>query len=59
MLKSDSNLLKKLFFFLNESPLKLMKTAFYFILKALFVLEIFKFLSSHFGYVEETAELER
>ena len=27
-----------------ESPLKLMKNAFYFILKALFVLKIFKFL---------------
>ena len=29
----------------NESPLKMMKNAFYFILKALFVLKIFKFLS--------------
>ena len=28
----------------NESPLKMMKNAFYFILKALFVLKIFKFL---------------
>ena len=28
-----------------ESPLKMMKNDFYFILKALFVLEIFKFLS--------------
>ena len=28
-----------------ESPLKMMKNAFYFILKALFVLKIFKFLS--------------
>ena len=27
-----------------ESPLKMMKNAFYFILKALFVLKIFKFL---------------
>ena len=29
----------------NESPLKMMKNAFYFTLKALFVLKIFKFLS--------------
>ena len=28
-----------------ESPLKMIKNAFYFILKALFVLKIFKFLS--------------
>ena len=28
-----------------ESPLKIMKNAFYFILKALFILKIFKFLS--------------
>ena len=30
-----------------------MKNAFYFMLKALFVLEIFKFLSWLFGYVEK------
>ena len=29
----------------TESPLKMMKNAFYFISKALFVLKIFKFLS--------------
>ena len=29
----------------NENPLKMMKNAFYFTLKALFVLKIFKFLS--------------
>ena len=29
----------------NESPLKMMKNAFYFILKSLFVLKVFKFLS--------------
>ena len=34
---------KKLFLFVNESPLKVMKNAFYFILKVLFVLKIFKF----------------
>ena len=32
-------------FFVTESPLKMMKNAFYFTLKALFVLKIFKFLS--------------
>ena len=31
----------------------MMKNAFYFILKALFVLEIFKFYSLLFGYVEK------
>ena len=31
----------------------MMKNAFYFILKALFVLEYFKYLSSLFGYVEK------
>ena len=34
---------------------KMMKNAFYFILKALFVLKIFKFLSWHFDHVQETA----
>ena len=38
-----------------ESPLKMMKNAFYFILKALFVLKIFKFLSRLFGHVGKTA----
>ena len=55
-LKSYSHLPKKfLFICFNESPLKMMKNAFYFILKALFVFKIFKFLSWHFGHVEETA----
>ena len=31
----------------------MMKNAFYFMLKVLFVIEIFKFLSSFFGYVEK------
>ena len=35
---------------LTESPLKMMKNAFYFILKALFVLKIFKFFSRLFGH---------
>ena len=33
------------FICLNKSPLKIMKNALYLILKALFVLKIFKFLS--------------
>ena len=36
----------------NESPLKMMKKASYFILKALFVLKIFKFSSLVFGHIE-------
>ena len=45
-LTSDSRLLKKFIFIcLNESSLKMMKNAFYFVLKALFVLKLFKFLS--------------
>ena len=36
-----------------------MKNAFYFILKALFFLNIFKFLSWVFGHVEKKAWLER
>ena len=34
-----------------ESPLEMIKNAFYFILKALFILKIFKFLSQPFGHV--------
>ena len=34
-----------------ESPLKMIKNAFYFMIKALFVLEIFTFLSWLFNYV--------
>ena len=36
-----------------------MKNAFYYSLKALFVLKTFKFLSRVFGHVEKTARLER
>ena len=32
-------------FLITQSPLKMMKSAFYFTLKALFILQIFKFLS--------------
>ena len=45
-LKSDSHLPKKtLFICFNDGPSKMMKNAFYFILKALSVLKLFKFLS--------------
>ena len=44
LLKSDSHLPKNnCVISLIESPLKMIKNAFYFILKALFVLKIFKF----------------
>ena len=44
VLKSDSHLPNKiLFMWFNESPLKMMKNAFDFILKALFVSKIFTF----------------
>ena len=46
---------KKCVICLIKSPLKLMKNAFYFILKALFVLKIFKFLSQLFRHVGKTA----
>ena len=36
-----------------ESPLKMMKNTFYFVLKAIFILGIFTFLSWLFGYVEK------
>ena len=38
-------------FLSTESPLKMMKNAFYFTSKALFILKIFKFLSWLFGHV--------
>ena len=43
-LKLDSYLSKKWFYF-NEIPLKLLKNAFCLILKAPFILKIFKFMS--------------
>ena len=46
---------KNFFICFNESPLKLMKNVFYINLKALFVLKIFKFLSSLFGHREKVA----
>ena len=38
-LKSDSHLPKKIFICFNDSPSKMIKNVFYFILKALFVLK--------------------
>ena len=53
-LKSNSHLSKKIcFVYFNESPLEMMKNAFYFISKALFDLKIFKFLSRLFGLIEK------
>ena len=40
-------------FLATESPSKMTRNAFYFTLKALFVLKIFKFLSGLFGLVEK------
>ena len=40
------------------SSSKIMKNAFYSILKALFILTIFKFLSWHFGHVDKMAWLD-
>ena len=39
----------------NDSPSKMMRNAFYLILKARLVLKICKFLSSLFGHVEKMA----
>ena len=56
-LKLNSHSSKKICFnYFNESPLNMVKNALYFILKVLFVLNIF--LSWLFGYVEKTTWLE-
>ena len=54
----DSPSIKICVMCLTESPLKMMKNAFYFILKALLVLKILKIFSSLFCYVGKTAWLE-
>ena len=55
-----TNLLKVLSslrdFLAIESPLKMMKNAFYLTSKALFIHKIFKFLSWHFGHVAKWLE---
>ena len=58
-LKSNSHLPKKKIICFNDSPSKIRKNAFYFILKALFVLKMFKPLSWLFGHVEKTAWSEK
>ena len=45
-------------FLATEIPLKMMKNAFYFTSKALFVLKIFKFLSRLFGQVLKRLDLK-
>ena len=52
VLKSDSHIPKKKIICFDDSPSKMLKNVFYFILKVLFVLRIFKFLSWLFGHVE-------
>ena len=42
-----------------ENPLKMIKNAFYFMLKASFILKVFKFLSWRFGHAEKMVWLER
>ena len=46
---------KKVVLIASMKAILKMKNAFYFILKALFVLKIFKFLSLLFGHVEKMA----
>ena len=46
-------------FSITERSLKMIKNAFYFTLKALFLLKIFKFLSWLLGHLEKTARSEK
>ena len=50
-IKLNPHLPKKFFFCFNESSIQIMNIAFYFTLKALFILKIFSFCSEFFGYV--------
>ena len=50
---------QKSFYLFYESFLKMIKNPFCFILKALFVLNMFKFLSWLFGYVEKNALIRK
>ena len=57
--KLDSHQLKKnCFICFTESPLKMVKNIFYFILKALFDLKMFKLLSWLFGDIGKTSFYE-
>ena len=59
-LMSDSHLPKEnCFIYFIEGPLKMMKNAFYFILKLLSFLKILCFLPWLFGHLEKTAWLEK
>ena len=58
-LRLNSCLPKRCFICFNDSPLKIMKNAFYLNLKVVFILKISKFLIGIFGRVVETAWLER
>ena len=59
-LKSGSHFPKKIgFISFNESHLKMIKDAFYFIFNALFVFKIFKFVSWLFGYVEKNGVIRK
>ena len=59
-LKSDSHLpTKTCIIYFTENPFKMKENAFYFIIKALFALKIFTFLSWLVGHVGKTAWLER
>ena len=54
------SLSKKLFFIcVNDRSSKMIKNAFYFIVKALFVLKIFKFVFLLFGHVEKTVDSKK
>ena len=53
LLKVGPSPYKKCAIWFIETTLKMMKNAFYFILEALFVLKIFKFLSWLFGHVKK------
>ena len=58
-LKSDSHFPNQICFYCFKGcSLKKMKNAFYCILRALFVLKIFKFLAWLYGHLEKTAWLK-
>ena len=50
---------KNCFVCFNENPQKMLNSAFYFLLKVLFILKRLKFLSWLSGHLEETAWLKR
>ena len=50
---------KKLFYLFQWKPFKMLKSTFYFIFKALFVLKIFKFLPWLFGHKEKNSSIRK